>query len=143
MNLKIVINRISPFACSLLCVFALSACNGHDNPLAKLPAKDVASWIYKHKTADILSCSQSEWSKADKTNTATPLCVKTAAELASSMKESGFGDVLPNDVLLGTIWVEFEKQVRVGNANHYSAEKTYNIFDTIKTKKPAENGVAP
>jgi hypothetical protein len=143
MNLQIVINRISPLAFSLLCVFALSACNGHENPLAKLPAKDVASWIYKHKTADIISCSQSEWSKADKTNTTTPLCEKTSKELASSMKGAGFGDVLAHDVLLGTIWVEFEKQVRVGQANHYSAEKTHKIFDTIKTKKPAEKGVAP
>ena len=143
MNLETLINRLTPFACSLICVFALSACNDHENPLVKLPAKDVASWVYKHKTADILSCSQSEWSKADKTNTTTPLCEKTAEELASSMKGAGFGDVLPQDVLLGTIWVEFEKQVRVGQANHYSAEKTHKIFDTIKTKKPAEKGIAP
>ena len=143
MNLSNILNRISPLACSLICVFALSACNDHENPLVKLPAKDVASWIYKHKTEDILSCSQSEWSKVDKTNTATPLCEKTAAELASSMKGAGFGDVLPQDVLLGTIWVEFEKQVRVGQANHYSAEKIHKIFDTIKTKKPAEKGIAP
>ncbi len=95
MNLPTLMNRFVPFACSLICVFALSACNDHENPLVKLPAKDVASWIYKHKTVDILSCSQSEWSKADKTNTATPLCEKTAAELASSMKGAGFGDVLP------------------------------------------------
>lgn len=143
MNLSIILNRFSPFACSLLCVFALSACNSHDNPLAKFPAKDVASWIYKHKTENILSCSQSEWSKTDKTNTAAPFCKKTAEELASSMKGAGFGDVLPQDVLLGTIWVEFEKQVRVGQANHYSAERTHNIFDTIKTKKSAEKRVAP
>lgn len=143
MNTTNILNRFFPLACSLICVFALSACNDHENPLVKLPAKDVASWIYKHKTADILSCSQSEWSKANKTNTATPLCEKTAAELASSMKGSGFGDVLPQDVLLGTIWVEFEKQVRVGQANHYSAEKTHHIFDTIKTKKPTGKGIAP
>ncbi len=143
MNLSNILNRFSPLACSLICVFALSACNNYENPLVKLPAKDVASWIYKHKTADIIFCSQSEWSKAGKTNTATPLCEKTAEELASSMKGAGFGDVLPQDVLLGTIWVEFEKQVRVGQANHYSAEKTHKIFDTIKTKKPAEKGIAP
>jgi hypothetical protein len=143
MNLPSLISRISPLACSLICVFALSACNGHDNPLAKLPAKDMASWIYKHKTEDILSCSQSEWSKTRETSTANPLCEKTAEELASSMKGEGFGDVLPQDVLLGTIWVEFEKQVRVGQANHYSAEKTHKIFDTIKTKKSAEKGIAP
>lgn len=143
MNLSNILNRISPLACSLICVFALSACNNHENPLLKLPAKGVASWIYKHKTADIISCSQSEWSKTRETSTANPLCEKTEEELASSMKGAGFGDVLPQDVLLGTIWVEFEKQVRVGQANHYSAEKTHNIFNTIKTKKPAEKGIAP
>ena len=143
MNLSNILNRFSPLACSLICVFALSACNNHDNPLTKLPAKDVASWIYKHKTADILSCSQSEWSKTKETSPSSQLCEKTAKELASSMKGAGFGDVLPQDVLLGTIWVEFEKQVRVGQANHYSAEKTHKIFDTIKTKKPAEKGIAP
>lgn len=143
MNLSNILNRFSPLACSLIFVFALSACNDHENPLVKLPAKDVATWIYKHKTSDIISCSQSEWSKSDKTNTATPLCEKTAAELASSMKGAGFGDVLPQDVLLGTIWLEFEKQVRVGQANRYSAEKTHQTFDTIKTKKPTEKGIAP
>lgn len=143
MNLETLMNRLTPFVCSLFCVFALSACNNHENPLVKLPAKDVASWIYKHKTEDIISCSQSEWSKTRKTSTANPLCKKTAEELASSMKGAGFGDVLPQDVLLGTIWGEFEKQVRVGQANHYSAERTHKIFDTIKTKKPAEKGIAP
>lgn len=143
MNLETLINRLTPFAYSLFCVFALSACNDHENPLVKLPAKDVASWVYKHKTEDIISCSQSEWSKTRETSTANSLCKKTAEELASSMKGAGFGDVLPQDVLLGTIWVEFEKQVRVGQANHYSAEKTHKIFDTIKTKKPAEKGIDP
>lgn len=143
MNFPTLMNRFVPFACSLICVFSISACNERDNPLAKLPAKDVSSWIYEHKTADILSCAQSEWSKTEKAATSTPLCEKAAQELAVSMQSSGFGDVIAQDVLLGTIWSEFNKTVRADKANNYSAEKTHKIWGSIKTKKPVEKGIAP
>ena len=143
MNFPTLMNRFTPLACSLICVFSLSACNERENPLAKIPAKDVASWIYEHKTADILSCAQSEWSKAEKASNSTPLCEKAAQELANFMKSSGFGDVIAQDILLGTIWNEFNKRVRADKANNYSAEKTHKIFDSVKTKKPAEKGISP
>lgn len=138
MILSSLLNRFSPIALSAACVFSLAACNEHENPLAKLPAKEVAAWIYEHKTSDIVTCAKLEWSQS--TNNT---CQKTAKDLAVAMKAAGFGDVMSEDVLLGTIWTEFNERVRADKANHYSAEKTHKIFDSIKIKKPSEKGISP
>ena len=45
------------------CVCSLSACQ-RENPLAKIPAADVASWIFEHKTPQILTCAEKVWSEA-------------------------------------------------------------------------------
>lgn len=116
------------------CVCSLSACQ-RENPLTKMPAADVASWIFEHKTPQILTCAEKVWSEASPSQEAKLSCEKTATELASSLSASGFGDVRAEDVLLGTIWTEFNKRVRASHANHYSAEKTHKIFDGIKVKK--------
>lgn len=119
------------------CVCSLSACQ-RENPLTKIPAADVASWIFEHKTPQILTCAEKVWLQASPTTEDKSLCDKTATELASSLSASGFGDVRAEDVLLGTIWTEFNKRVRASHANHYSAEKTHKIFDGIKVKKPQQ-----
>ncbi len=126
---------ISRLVFTFACVCSLSACQ-RDNPLAKIPATDVASWIFEHKTQQILVCAEKVWSQDNPTAGDKTSCDKTAVELASSLSSSGFGDVRAEDIRLGTIWTEFNKRVRANIANHYSAEKTHKMFDGIKVKKP-------
>lgn len=126
---------VSQLVLAFACVCSLSACQ-RENPLAKIPAADVASWIFEHKTPQIEICAAKVWSQASPPEKEIASCGQTASDLATSLSSSGFGDVRAEDVPLGTIWSEFNKRVRAFKANHYSAEKTHKIFDGIKVKKP-------
>jgi len=111
-----------------------------------MPATNVASWIFEHKTQQILVCAEKVWSQDNPNSGDKTSCDKTAVELASSLSSSGFGDVRAEDIRLGTIWTEFNKLVRANIANHYSAEKTHKMFDGIKVKKThnaADQQVSP
>lgn len=123
-------------AIALAFILALAGCK-HENPLKDTAVSELSSWVYQHRTPEIISCAK-EWAAINPSQEkfqSSPTCQPVANKLAASFKDAGFGDVYPEDVLLPTLWTNFNERIRADKANSYDAKKTRGIFGDIPTAK--------
>lgn len=117
----------APYLTVSFMLLALTACQEHKNPLLDFPATDISKWVYEHQTPGILGCS-AEWKKAGKMEELSGECKQAATILAADLKKAGFGDVLPKDILLPTIWDNFAGKLKNKMQNTFNPNLTKDIF---------------
>jgi len=100
----------------------LSGCFEGENPLKSMPASDLATWIYKNKTPEIIICASYWENQAKAAATQLSNCNKTAENLAETLSKAGFGNVIAEDVYLPTLWQKFNEQISRDKRNSYDPE---------------------
>ncbi len=118
---------------ALLCVASVSllACQ-KENPLAQQNPAELAAWVHKQNIAELKSCAKI-WANSPSKKELSE-CDKISVLVAQAFSKGDFGAVTKDDVLLPTIWTNFNKISRASNANRYDASKAKDIFGTVKLK---------
>lgn len=100
---------------------SLTACQ-ETNPLQGHNSKELAEWLYQHRTPAIEQCGKS-WAGQNSITTAPESCEKTAEKLATMLTDSGFGNIKASNVKLPTIWIAFNERTKAASMHRYDAKK--------------------